>query len=31
MTLGATVSARHDGHVVLLNPEGNEFCVAEGA
>ncbi|MGY1498052.1 VOC family protein [Streptomyces sp. QTS52] len=23
--LGATLSARHDGHVVLLDPEGNEF------
>jgi len=25
--LGATVSARYDDHVVLLDPEGNEFCV----
>jgi len=30
MALGATVSARYDDHVVLLDPEGNEFCVAEG-
>ena len=26
--LGATVSAVHDGHVVLLDPEGNEFCLS---
>jgi hypothetical protein len=25
--LGATVLARYDDHVVLLDPEGNEFCV----
>jgi glyoxalase superfamily protein len=25
--LGATVLARHEGHVVLADPEGNEFCV----
>ncbi|WP_329272124.1 VOC family protein [Streptomyces sp. NBC_01451] len=29
--LGATVLSRHEAHVVLLDPEGNEFCVAEGA
>ncbi|WP_330288204.1 VOC family protein [Streptomyces sp. NBC_00576] len=29
--LGATVFARYDDHVVLLDPEGNEFCVAAGA
>jgi hypothetical protein len=28
--LGATVLARHDDRAVLLDPEGNEFCVAEG-
>jgi len=25
--LGATVSARYDDHAVVLDPEGNEFCV----
>ncbi|GGO50761.1 glyoxalase [Streptomyces daqingensis] len=29
--LGATVQARHDGHAVLLDPEGNEFCVFPGS
>ncbi|WP_405772660.1 VOC family protein [Streptomyces sp. NBC_01538] len=29
--LGAGILARYDDHVVLLDPEGNEFCVAEGA
>ncbi|WP_405821422.1 VOC family protein [Streptomyces sp. NBC_01390] len=29
--LGATVLARYDGHVVLLDPESNEFCVTRGA
>lgn len=27
--LGATVAARYDDHAVLLDPEGNEFCVTE--
>ncbi|MER6241766.1 VOC family protein [Streptomyces griseorubiginosus] len=26
--LGAAVRARHAGHVVLTDPEGNEFCLA---
>ncbi|MFF7051400.1 VOC family protein [Streptomyces griseorubiginosus] len=26
--LGAAVQARHAGHVVLTDPEGNEFCLA---
>jgi predicted enzyme related to lactoylglutathione lyase len=26
--LGATVLARHADHVVLADPEGNEFCLA---
>ncbi|NEB02882.1 VOC family protein [Streptomyces sp. SID13726] len=25
--LGATVLARHPGHVLLADPEGNEFCL----
>ena len=25
--LGATVVERHDGHTVIRDPEGNEFCV----
>lgn len=25
--LGASVEARHGGHVVLTDPEGNEFCL----
>ncbi|RMI36722.1 VOC family protein [Streptomyces triticirhizae] len=25
--LGARVVARHEGHLVLADPEGNEFCV----
>ncbi|EHR60211.1 VOC family protein [Saccharomonospora cyanea] len=25
--LGATVVAEHDGHLVLTDPEGNEFCL----
>ena len=28
--LGATVAARFDTHVVLQDPEGNEFCVEPG-
>ncbi|GGY12312.1 VOC family protein [Streptomyces minutiscleroticus] len=27
VALGATVVARHEGHSVLADPEGNEFCV----
>ncbi|MBK1786266.1 VOC family protein [Prauserella cavernicola] len=27
--LGATVLTEHEGHVVLADPEGNEFCVME--
>jgi Glyoxalase-like domain len=27
--LGATVHADYEGHTVMLDPEGNEFCVAE--
>jgi hypothetical protein len=26
--LGARVHAEHDSHVVLLDPEGNEFCLS---
>jgi len=26
--LGATVLARHEGNVVLADPEGNEFCLS---
>lgn len=26
--LGASVIAEHDSHVVLLDPEGNEFCLS---
>lgn len=26
--LGATVTARHEGHLVLADPEGNEFCLS---
>ena len=28
--LGATVLDRHPGHVVMRDPEGNEFCVEPG-
>ena len=28
--LGATVVERHDGHTVIRDPEGNEFCVEPG-
>jgi glyoxalase superfamily protein len=28
VTLGAQVHARHDSWVTMLDPEGNEFCVA---
>ncbi len=28
--LGATVLERHGGHVVMADPEGNEFCVEPG-
>ena len=28
--LGATVVARHTGHTVMADPEGNEFCVEPG-
>jgi catechol 2,3-dioxygenase-like lactoylglutathione lyase family enzyme len=27
---GATVARRHPGHVVMTDPEGNEFCVEPG-
>ncbi|MEM8769820.1 MAG: VOC family protein [Pseudomonadota bacterium] len=27
--LGAVVRDRHDGHTVMLDPEGNEFCVCD--
>jgi catechol 2,3-dioxygenase-like lactoylglutathione lyase family enzyme len=30
IALGATVLARHEKHTVLADPEGNEFCVAQG-
>ncbi|WP_088282058.1 VOC family protein [Kineosporia sp. A_224] len=26
-TLGATIAAEYEGHIVLLDPEGNEFCL----
>ena len=26
--LGASVLERHDSHIVLLDPEGNEFCLS---
>ena len=26
--LGATVVRRHEGHTVMQDPEGNEFCVS---
>jgi hypothetical protein len=26
--LGASVHEKHDGHFVLLDPEGNEFCLS---
>jgi len=28
--LGAVVARRHPGHVVMADPEGNEFCVEPG-
>jgi hypothetical protein len=28
--LGATVVRRHEGHTVMQDPEGNEFCVERG-
>ena len=28
--LGATVVRRHEGHTVMQDPEGNEFCVEPG-
>src|SRR5215813_6730896 len=28
--LGAAVARRHSGHVVMADPEGNEFCVEPG-
>jgi hypothetical protein len=28
--LGATVLDRHPGHIVMRDPEGNEFCVEPG-
>jgi predicted enzyme related to lactoylglutathione lyase len=28
--LGATVLDRHENHVVMADPEGNEFCVEPG-
>ena len=28
--LGATVVRRHEGHTVMQDPEGNEFCVEAG-
>jgi hypothetical protein len=28
--LGATVLERHDHHIVMRDPEGNEFCVEPG-
>jgi hypothetical protein len=28
--LGATVQSRDDHHVLMLDPEGNEFCVEPG-
>jgi Glyoxalase-like domain len=28
--LGATVQQRHEHHVVMQDPEGNEFCVEPG-
>jgi predicted enzyme related to lactoylglutathione lyase len=28
--LGASVLERHPGHTVMLDPEGNEFCVEPG-
>jgi hypothetical protein len=28
--LGATVAERYDSHVVMRDPEGNEFCVEPG-
>jgi hypothetical protein len=27
LQLGASVQAEYDDHTVLLDPEGNEFCV----
>ncbi|HZM77087.1 MAG TPA: VOC family protein [Candidatus Limnocylindrales bacterium] len=27
LRLGATVTSEHDGHWILADPEGNEFCV----
>jgi hypothetical protein len=29
--LGATVVRRHEGHTVMQDPEGNEFCVEPGS
>jgi len=29
LALGATIHTIHAGHTVLLDPEGNEFCVAD--
>jgi Glyoxalase-like domain len=29
-TLGATVAERHPSHIVMRDPEGNEFCVEPG-
>ena len=28
---GATVVRRYDGHTVMQDPEGNEFCVEPGS
>ncbi|HEU5158279.1 MAG TPA: VOC family protein [Streptosporangiaceae bacterium] len=28
--LGATVRTRHDDHIELADPEGNEFCLYQG-
>jgi Glyoxalase-like domain len=28
--LGATVLDRHEHHIVMADPEGNEFCVEPG-
>jgi len=30
VTLGATIAERFDDHVVMRDPEGNEFCVEPG-
>lgn len=29
--LGATIRDEHDAYTVMLDPEGNEFCVQDGA